>query len=918
VAAEPWALRLAGKIEAIRERVVAAIGQRPTSVVDIVVRDPVAEANGLSLSLLDTPRMELWTTPPKPVDSLTDGFWDWAEAVALHEDVHLVHMVRRPRSPLEKLVGHLLGFGPIKRKSPRWLREGYATMLEGQLTGQGRPNGDFRAALLRRWALAGRLPSYGQMNGGGQAFLAGHLPYFVGSAYLEWLVERQGPDSPPALWARLTARSRRDFSEAFKGVYRDTPERLYGRFSAELTWRAMEVERRVGNGKQEGVLWQDLTWGTGEPQVSPDGTKLAAILRQERGRSRIVVWSTASDTDAEKTLQQRIERLRRKDPEDIAPVPAGPPPRKKLHELVMHNGVEPTSLRWFADGRGLLSVSAEPDSEGFLHQDLFRWSLSDDRVERLTRGAGVLDADVAPDGTWAAAVRNRWGASALVRVELATGVVTELCAASLDDVYGSPRFAPDGRRLAFVRHRDGAWHLVVRELVSGRERLLESAENAAQPAWSPDGRFLYVARGDRGLIDIYRVAADGEASAEAVTRSTGALLAPAPTPDGKGLYFLSLEHDGYDIRYLDLGVERTVAATSPLSLDLAPALKPATPEPHPELAVAPIGPVSAYGVGRLELRPLLGGSRSPAGASVEAALRAGDLLGRSELIIVGGRASQGGIGGVSLAGTWRGWPVTLSMQAFSVSQRPSEQDRAPAALGQDLDADRLGFTLNGEWKYLWRTATLTSSAGVLWNRVDPVGEAPFNQKLAFVGANLDRRPSRGAWRWPHRVELQWQTGRSGNGSWRGFSGKLEAGIFFGGKGLGVAWERRTVRGAPSPFDRIVVGGVASSLLPDVAASNRVLVSALPVGTLLGDDYECQRAELRVFGVPLFYARHRAWDRGVARGPWLRVAGLAVDVSGPPAAAFKLPGLRMSLGVARVLDEPLKGRTVWWLGLAYRP
>jgi hypothetical protein len=241
-----------------------------------------------------------------------------------------------------------------------------------------------------------------------------------------------------------------------------------------------------------------------------------------------------------------------------------------------------------------------------------------------------------------------------------------------------------------------------------------------------------------------------------------------------------------------------------------------------------------------------------------------------------------------------------------------------AGTREALDADRAGVELSAEWRRIWRATELTSRAGVLWSRIDPRASARFDQRFAFVGTIISREPSRGPWSWPHGVEVNWQGGRSDDSSWRRLAGKLELGTFYKDSGLSLAWQRRTVRGELGPFDRIVLGGAISSLLPDAATSNRVLMPALPVGALIGDDYECQHAELMVDGFPLFFARHRAWSRGEARGEWLRVAGLAVDVSNAPLPMLKLPGLRGVLGVARVLDPPLEDRTVWWFGLAYRP
>src|SRR5436190_16241373 len=99
-------------------------------------------------------------------------------------------MLRPSRNPLQRL----LPLNPITLRAPRWVLEGYATVIEGRLTGAGRPNSTIRALILRRWAQEGRLPSYSQLNSD-QRFLGMSMAYLMGSAFLEWLEQRSGTES---------------------------------------------------------------------------------------------------------------------------------------------------------------------------------------------------------------------------------------------------------------------------------------------------------------------------------------------------------------------------------------------------------------------------------------------------------------------------------------------------------------------------------------------------------------------------------------------------------------------------------------------------------------------------------------------------------------------------------------------------
>src|SRR6185295_686139 len=237
-------------------------------------------------------------SPPGPESEL-GHYADWPELLIVHEETHLVHLLRPSRNPLRRLLAEAIPLSPIALAAPRWVIEGYATVVEGRLTGSGRPNGDLRAAILRRWAQAGKLPSYDRLAADTGSWRGMSMAYLLGSAYLEWLEERAGPGSLRSLWARMTARTARSFDDAFRGVFGDSPADLYDRFRAELTWKAIEAEHRSGP-VVEGELWQDLSWSTGAPAVSPDGTRLAAVLPARNRPSRLVVWSTTPDEEGER------------------------------------------------------------------------------------------------------------------------------------------------------------------------------------------------------------------------------------------------------------------------------------------------------------------------------------------------------------------------------------------------------------------------------------------------------------------------------------------------------------------------------------------------------------------------------------------------------------------------------------------
>lgn len=914
--AEAWSRRAAADLEAARERLIHEVGYTPPERVDVVVADPLAQANGMALPVLRHPRIVLWTTPPGAA-SVLGGYRDWTEELTVHEEAHLVHLLRPSRDPALELLAEIFPVGPLALKAPRWVIEGYATHLEGSLTGGGRPNSDLRAAILRTLARAGRLPSYAGLSAESRRWLGGSMAYLAGSAYLEWLVARAGPDSLRHLWARMSARTNRSFDDAFAGVFGDTPEQLYARFCAELTHSAIDVERAVAAAGREGEPWQELSGRTGAPALSPDGTRLAAVVRPRERASRIVVWSTAADVEAEKRWRDRIGALHKRDPQDVAPVRSKPLARTPVAERVTTDGAEPSGLRFMPDGQSLLYVRFEPDRDGFLHPDLFTWKPATGEVRRLTWRADVRDPDPAPDGRWAVAVRERHGLSQLVRVELGDGSVEALTPPSLDDVFDAPRVDRDGRHVLFLVHRDGGWRLVVRALASGDEREVALPPGAAilTAAWAPDGGHVLASLGHDGLIDLAELGIDGGAP-RWLTRSAGAALAPASAGGGDAAYFLSLSPDGLDVRTISLA-ERALTAPPPaLAADLVPAVRPPA-APAPPLPTAAAGPAGRlYGLGRQEIAVLVGGALAPSSHGVEAGLRLGDVIGRLDLLAVGARA-EGGPSGGALAAAWRGWPVELEARVFSVAERPSDRP-APGSHGTDLDVDRDGIAIAAGRAWRWRTAGARLGLDVDLGTVRPAGGRTLARRTAALGIGVSHGNSRGSLRAWQELAGTLTTGRTADDDWQVAAGRLECGVAHGALELRAAWGMTSSHSVAHGFDRVALGGIESTVLPAGAVPGRVEAPALELGTVVADEIESQRVSFGTAPVALFVERYGYREPAGAPWRWMSLAGIEVAVSEPPLPLLRLPGVSLRAGAARVLDQPLEGATRWWLALAYRP
>ena len=328
----------------------------------------------------------LFPVSPDPRSDIGD-YAVWQELLAIHEFAHVAHLTRPSRNRWQQRFRALspVPLGPIATKAPRWVAEGYATYVEGRVSGTGRPHHAWRAAVLRQFALEGRLPSYGQLSGS-STWRGGSFAYLAGSAFLEWLARREGDSSVVALWRRMTAKTDRSFESAFSGLYGGSPGELYGRFTVELTADAVELRRQLERPQLvQGELFQRLERSTGDPAISPDGRFVAITIRKTEAPSRLVVWKTEDEPDT--LLAARRAAQRRRDPEDVPDRSFYPPPKKAVATLIAGSGAPYETPRWFADNKRLLVSRQMPSGNGTIRPDLFIWSAEDGTLQRVTRGA---------------------------------------------------------------------------------------------------------------------------------------------------------------------------------------------------------------------------------------------------------------------------------------------------------------------------------------------------------------------------------------------------------------------------------------------------------------------------------------------------------------------------------------------------
>ncbi len=916
---EEWTRGVAARMEAYAGAVNAVVGNQPAARVTVLVEDPSNVANGFALPFLEGPVIFLWPTPPSPSPTF-GAHRGWGEALAVHEYAHIAHLTFPSRNPRERLLWRFLPtkLSPVARKAPPWVIEGYATLIEGQLTGSGRPFSVGRAAVLRQWALEGRFPTYGQLNGSG-AFLGGNMRYLVGSAFLEWLEQRQGDSSLVHLWRRMSARQERSFDAAFAGVFGVSPAEMYGAFTVDVIDRALQVRGRLrAAGLVEGELVQRMSGATGDPAVSPDGERVAIVARSLGGPSRLQVWDARPAPDS--LVRQARARLLARDSLDVAPRDSFPRPRRVLATLHPANGRSHEHPRW-VDSVHVLVTRDEPAPNGITRPDLFLWNTTSGVVRRVTRGASVRQGDPSPDGREAAAIRCHAGSCSLVVVDLRDGSWRTLAAGSPALVWHRPRFSPDGRHVAAGFQEDGRWGIAIVDVGSGSVRRLEDAPGASRyaPSWTADGAHLVVVSERGGIANLEHLPVEGGAG-RVLTRVIGAVLAPDVGRRDSSVWFLALRSGGYDVRRLaSLDGALNVVAIGGGSSPVAPptpaiAQLDASRFPTPDSRF----PVSDYGLGPRRWRVLPGLSAGPDGHVGTLMIGNIDPIARLSIVAQGGAGTRGSWRGGSLAASLRRTRVAIDGTVWHVDQQVSalRDHLAPPSMDLRYTGGGLAARLASEEGASGWSLRAGASAG----RMDNHALDGATRLLAFGEARGRLTQSAGAMTLSLVGGLAASAGRTGDDDWRRLAGSATAVAGTGRRFVRIDWllggvTRAEPGDAGRAAEQFLVGGAANPWIDPSWLPQRITLPAVPPGFLRGANVHVFRASLGGMSWEPFATWVAAGD---SLGALKRLAGIERTFAVSSLGFARLPSVRARVGAAWSFDEPYRRRARAWASLAYSP
>ena len=914
---EAWTRDLAERVRAVDSAITRHVGWRIAKPVDVVVDDPYIISNGYALPFIDRPATVWYATPADPRNDI-GNYRTWGELLSVHELVHLAHLTRPSRNRFKRSLWASLpvNVSPLVLQTPRWVFEGYATVVEGQITGTGRPNNAWRPAVLRQWAIEGQLPSYGQLNGGGD-YRAGEFAYLGGSAFLEWLLHRQGDSSLTYLWRRLTARQVRSFDAAFRGVYGDAPGPLYGLHTAELTRDAMAAKEALERvGLVQGELIQRLTWETGDPAISPNGERVAITLRERNRPGRLVVWKTSAEPEDSIAIQRRIDALKR-DPLDVPDRRFYPRTKTPEATLLADQGRSYQMPRWYSDNRRVLVTRWTARSDNTLSPSLYEWDTRTGNLRRITSAVGVLHGDPHPNGREALAMQCHWGHCDIAHVDLERGVMRTVLEGAPDRTYYRPRYSPDGTRFV-ASVLDGArWKLLVSSSGARDIRFIDPVDGANRydAQWLTSDTLVVVS--ERGGIPNLEKISISSAQPVALTRVTGAAVGPDVNQADGSVWFLALHARGLDVRRMpaDAPIADSVVDIRATHFGYA-GTRGADAVELPATSAPPSRP---YGTGPHHQRWLPGAFVNSDGSGATISLYSGDIVGRLTGVVTGALGERGSWQGASLRTTWRYPRPHVELGAHAFIHEPSLSSHRPPG---DTSAQAVDGSLSQVIAALhheragesWRLRARIGGSG---GRLSPRAARSHPRALGFLDASARVHRTRGTRGMSAEVRAQASYGQTAE-RYQRVLGTIDLRTL--GRGMFPIQASIThgrVLGAPHPFELFSVGGGTSPVMDSSLLTQRHALAMYPTAVSLGPSLLAWRASIPGDWT-LFYEAASTAETLYDHARWHRAFGVDAKLAFPLTPVAFIPRVEIRGGVAYTLDDPLRRKVRVFLEMKFEP
>jgi hypothetical protein len=897
----------ANELEIVRKKVLEQQNRALDKVIDVVVFDPLNAANGFALPTSNNPLMALFTTPPQS-DTVISNTTGWQQLLILHEYIHLVHLAQPTRNNWQQKVRGLWDLYDLTYSdTPRWVAEGYATLLESKMTGRGRLFDNYSASILTEFAQQGALPSYEQLNNMEGGFMASSMAYLMGSRFLYWLEKNYSEQTLDAVWTRMQAVKLRDFDEAFNGVFGQSAAKLYNRFIAEYTYKAMAKEQAEPS--LNSSLWLKLGLYASNPVLSNDASKLAIVERDKNQKTMLIIYSTEQNTKAEDAFTKAQKELLENDSQDIPDIAPEVFKREQKQVLNQINRAGIANPQW-VNNTTLYFNAYSSEESGIYNKvsDIFSYNTETGNIEQLTELAGIRRFSVSANGETVYAEQIRGGYSELVKIDVNSQTITPLFKKSLETTYDYPILNADETKLAYISTSlNENWQLYIQDLKNDLSHLVpmpKGYQYLSQPSWSENEESLYFVAGLNSATHIYKYNIVSKTLTK-LTQGQESVAHPVEMQNGSVLY-LSITAGGPNLKTLPHVMNSEVVNDFAPNKHAPLLIVNEDTLPKAKIYTEDVGEQSKYNALAQHASFALGSQYYSASAALlNLSIKSSDLL--KQLDLQAGYSTDlhdGALRGGFVQAKYSALPVKFNLELFDYSLDSSRQYsyQNQSNLNADIDA-RGGFAaISTPLKF----GQLNLTPELAYNYTD---YKLSHSKWARFGLAQSWQHDRQDFAIGQSINAHYYDGSNKNGNWRGYD--LAAKLF--GKAYAIPFYMNYQQ-KQRDDQSLVLGGFRSSLLNENHHSEYVFSPELPFYSAAAKRYQGYGGGVSFEeNMPWFYYKKHQLDSIVYAQSygvkWQSNFNFGMGPAGVNDITF-------DTGVARVEGDTFENELRGWLSVYY--
>lgn len=387
---------------------------------------------------------------------------------------------------------------------PSWFAEGVAQYNRPEMSY------DFwdshRDMILRSYVLDGNMLSWSEMSVFGKTSLGNESSYNAGFALSKYISEKYGQDAIPAIAKNISRINNVTIDQAIERAIGKSGVALYDEWKNYLTADYQKRVTPILANKVQGEIIGDVGFGNFYPAYSPDGSKIAYTSNKEAdyfGLSGIYIYER--ETKKEKLIQTGVR----------------------------------SSVAWSPDGKNIYySKITNHNPNGSELSDLYVVNVETEEETRLTHGLRALNPSLSPNGKTLCFTIDGDGTMNIAITDSAGGNFQQLTQYKNGEQVYVPKWSADGKTIAYgFSNREE--QDVVSVAVDSQEitTLVTGDDDARNPFYSADGKFLYFVSDRTGIFNLYRLELSSK-QIEQLTNVLGGVFMPSVNTNGDAVYSL--------------------------------------------------------------------------------------------------------------------------------------------------------------------------------------------------------------------------------------------------------------------------------------------------------------------------------------------------------------------------------------------